>query len=120
MRTAYLVVPILALAACGGGGSDTTGPDNGPPAGGGGGAANAVEMKGNVFMPATVRVAAGATVNFTNSDGYNHDVNFASTAIPDIAAFSTGAKSATMPATLGTYAYTCNLHSGMSGTVVVQ
>jgi plastocyanin len=77
-------------------------------------------MKNNTFTPAAIKVSPSATVNFTNSDGYNHNLIFDNAAITGSAAFSTGTKSVVMPATAGTYAYHCGLHAGMAGTVQVQ
>jgi plastocyanin len=115
--TAFLV------AACGGG-SDSTGP--GTTGGGGGGgstpvATTAVEMKGFAFTPAAIKVAAGATVTWTNSDNTAHNVTFAATANSiKTSDFTSGSATLQMPAAAGTYTYRCTLHSGMNGTVTVQ
>jgi plastocyanin len=76
-------------------------------------------MTGSKFAPAAIRVAPSATVTWSNSDGTNHNVIFGGT-VGTIAAFSTGSRSLQMPAAAGTYNYSCNLHSGMNGSVTVQ
>ncbi len=118
MRPRLILLPFAALVACGGGGSDTTGPG---PGGGGGGAVatTAVVMQGDKFTPTAIRVAPSATVTWTNSDGYNHDVAFGGT-VGSIAAFPSGSRTLQMPAAAGTYNYTCNIHAGMTGSVTVQ
>lgn len=109
-------------AACGGGG-----PTEGTPPGGGGGgggstpvATTSVTMQGSAFVPPAIRVAPGAVVTWTNADGIDHNVSFASAAVTDIATWSSGSRTTTMPATAGTYQYSCSLHAGMSGSVQVQ
>lgn len=119
MRSRLTLIPLAALLACGGGGSDSTGPGTGGPGGSNPVATTAVEMQGNVFSPRAIRVAPSATVTWTNSDGYAHDVAFGGT-VGTIAAFTTGSRTLQMPAAAGTYSYSCNLHPGMSGTVTVQ
>ena len=69
---------------------------------------------------ASLFVSPSATVVFTNSDGYNHNITFASAAVTGAGDFATGTKSIAMPAAAGTYTYRCTLHAGMSGSVLVQ
>ena len=120
MRSRLILLPFAAVVACGGGGSDTTAPGTG---GGGGGstpvATTSVAMQTNAFTPRSIRVAPSATVTWTNSDGYAHNVVFSGT-VGAISDFATGSRTLQMPAAAGTYNYTCNLHPGMSGTVTVQ
>jgi plastocyanin len=121
MRTRLLLVPLATLMACGGGSDGTP---TGPGGGGGGGAAptvtTSVEMTGNKFSPSAIRVAPGATVTFTNSDGLDHNVIFANTAVANIAAFPSGSRTTVMPTAAATYSYSCTLHAGMNGTIQVQ
>ena len=125
MRSRLALIPLAALLACGGG-SDSTGPGGtgGPGGGGGGGGAvatTAVEMKSLAFTPAAIKVASGATVNWTNSDNTAHNVTFdAALNIGKIDNFTSGTQSLKMPSAAGTYPYTCTLHAGMAGTVQVQ
>ena len=122
MRSRLILVPFAALLACGGGGSDSTGPGTGGTGGTGGSnpvATTSVQMQANKFAPASIRVAPSATVTWTNSDGYPHNVVFSGT-VGTIAAFDAGNRSLQMPSAAGTYNYTCNLHAGMNGSVTVQ
>jgi plastocyanin len=83
-------------------------------------ATTAVDMSGNQFKPSAIKVASGATVTWTNSDGINHNVTFDG-AVGSIPNFSTGSQALQMPAAAGTYTYHCTIHgAGMSGSVQVQ
>ncbi len=117
-----LILALVTLAACGGGGSSDSGPTNpiipttpGTPV-----ATNAVTMQNSTFNPADIVVSPSSRVTFTNSDGIAHNASFASTAIVSTGDFSSGSRDVVMPAAAGTYAYSCTLHAGMSGTVKVQ
>jgi plastocyanin len=123
MRSPLLALPFVfaALLACGG--SDSTGPGSpgGTNTGGGPVATTSVDLSGNRFSPAAIKVAPSANVNWTNSDGYAHNVTFTgASGIGTTGNFSSGTMSLQMPATPGTYSYQCTLHAGMSGTVQVQ
>jgi len=116
---------LVAFTACGG--SDSTGPSGGGGGGGGGGTTftmtTSVTVENNSFTPANIQVSPGATVTWTwaaSVGSVQHNVNFASASITDIADFSSGAHTATMPATAGDYTYQCTHHPGMTGTVRVQ
>jgi plastocyanin len=78
-----------------------------------------VAIKGFAFHPATITVAAGAKVTFTNGDQTAH------TATSTAKAFDTGtlAPGASRTVTLhrpGTYTYYCQFHAFMRATVVVK
>mgnify|MGYP000566124347 CR=1 FL=1 len=76
---------------------------------------HAVTIKGFAFSPATLTVAAGDTVTFTNEDGAPH------TATAADGSFDTGridgGGSATVTVGGGDHAYKCNFHSSMKGTI---
>ena len=83
-----------------------------------GGDASAITIQGFAFAPATLHVAVGATVTTTNRDSATH------TWTADDGSFSSGnldqGKSATHTFTkAGTFAYHCEIHPSMKGTVVV-
>lgn len=78
-----------------------------------------VDIRNNAFQPSTVEVAANDTVQWTNRDQIAHTVKF------DHQAEGSGpippgrTESETFP-TPGTYAYHCEIHQAMTGTVVVR
>ena len=125
MRARLMFVPLAAAILACGGSSDSTGPVNTGGGGGGGGgtvvATNAVDMKNRAFTPSAIKVAAGSTVTWTNSDGEAHNVTFAGNAVAASGTMGAGtSKALVMPATAGTYNYTCTFHAGMAGSVQVQ
>jgi plastocyanin len=76
----------------------------------------AVTIKGFAFSPKTLTVKAGAKVKVTNKDGTTH------TFTANKGAFDTGDIDGGSSATVtikkpGTYAYHCNIHSSMKGTI---
>jgi plastocyanin len=118
-----LVLALVTAAACGGGGasSDNTPTNPNPPTQPGTPVATtAVTMQNSAFNPTDIVVAPSARVTFTNSDGILHNATFADPAIVSTGGFTSGSREVVMPAATGTYAYTCTLHAGMSGTVKVQ
>ncbi len=81
--------------------------------------AAAVRIKDFKFEPATLEIAAGETVTWTNGDDEIHalvanDGSFHSGGLDGDATF---AHTFTAP---GTYPYRCTLHPQMSGTIVVH
>ena len=81
---------------------------------------NGVRIGGMRFQPATVKVTAGETVTWTNSDGMPHTVTaisggaFRSSRLSRAGSFS---HTFDQPST---YEYYCELHPSMRGTVVVE
>ena len=80
--------------------------------------ATAVTISGFAFGPASISVAVGSTVTWTNQDGTAHTVT------ADDGSFDSGslAQGATFSQTFdtpGTYTYHCAIHSSMTGTVTV-
>jgi plastocyanin len=103
---------IAIFAACGKKGTTGTTP---PPASGG----KSINIQGFAFSPGSLTVAKGTVVTFTNNDNTSH------TATADDGTFNTGtiAAGATAKITFGTagsFAYHCNFHRGMTGTIVVN
>ena len=81
--------------------------------------ATKVEISGFVFVPATVTVAVGTTVQWTNNDSVAHTVS----SRDDV--FDSGrlAGAATFSHTFtqqGTFEYYCKFHPSMTGTVIVE
>lgn len=74
------------------------------------------------YAPASVNVAKGGKVTWTNSDPVPHTVT--STSAPSGASFDSGNMNANATYTVtftidGTYQYTCSYHPWMHGTVTV-
>jgi plastocyanin len=120
--SAIAVTSLLALAACGsdsysnndsGGTSPpvTVADDAAAPAGG-----DSITIKGFTFT--ALDATAGATVQITNEDGTAHTVT-ADDGGFDVKVDGGGTGSFTAPATPGSYSFHCNIHSSMTGTLVV-
>lgn len=89
------------------------------PGGTTGTASNVVTIANMAFSPSTITVKLGTTVSWKNTDGFAHTVtsndgtNFNSGNLVAGANFSYTTKA------VGTFDYHCNIHSGMTGTLVV-
>jgi plastocyanin len=90
-----------------------------PPPGGGGGSNSSTINIYNMAFPASTTVKKGTIVKWYNEDGYAHTVtsddgtSFDSGNLAAAATFSYTANTA------GTFSYHCNIHSGMTGKLVV-
>ncbi|MEA2528302.1 MAG: hypothetical protein QOF73_5529 [Thermomicrobiales bacterium] len=100
---------------------DEGGVTEGSPTAGGETAAagTAVDIKDFVFNPASVEVAVGTTVTWTNSDSAPHTASqegggFQSNRLDQAATYSFTFDTA------GTYEYFCEYHPNMHGTVIVK
>ena len=125
-RQATAIVAIvglgLALAGC----KKAAGPSGG--GGGGGGGTNAVTVSipltdygGNQtpsFSPTTIAVPAGGSVTWRNNDTVTH-TSTSDTSIWN-GAIGPGDSFTRTFATAGTFPYSCTVHAGMSGRVIVQ
>ena len=103
---------MLLLSACK---DNSTSADNNSPG------ANEVVMQGSKFSPAQITVAKGTTVKWINRDSFAHTVT--SSSQPQL--FDSGNMGANQTFTFkfdsaGTYSYYCKIHTGMTGSVVVQ
>jgi plastocyanin len=118
---AMTIAVALAIAACSG--SATPAPSAQPsaaqsaaaPAAGG----SAVSIANFAFAPASMTVAVGTTVTWTNTDSAGHTVtaddgSFKSDKLGTGATFSQTFTKA------GTFAYHCSIHSSMTGTITVH
>ena len=76
-----------------------------------------VEMQGNCFRQAVLAVDEGATVRFTNHDEVKHVVVGTRWGLADDVA--PGATAEHQFPRRGTYAYSCYLHPGMNGVILV-
>ena len=122
MRQIVLVGIAVLVTACGGssstGTTGTTGTTPTTPTTPT--ATTNVTIASFAFNPASMAVASGAVVTFTNNDAVNHNVTFDNTTIGGSGNFSSGAKTITMPTVAGSYTYKCTIHATMTGTVTVQ
>ena len=108
------VVPVIALVAIAftGFGSDTSATATSAVAGDG----DAITIKDFAFSPETLTISAGSSITVTNRDDAKHTV----TAVKD--AFDTGDVDGGASASItvdrpGTYAYFCEIHDYMTGTL---
>lgn len=79
----------------------------------------AVALYDNRFEPATITVAPGTTIRWTNSGSHKHTVTSATGAWDsgDLAPGQVYSATFTRP---GTYEYFCHHHKEMKGTIVVK
>jgi len=119
---ALTIAAALAIAACSG--SATPAPSTQPsaarpsaaaPAAGGG----TVSIANFAFAPASMTVAVGTTVTWTNTDSAGHTVTAADGSFKSDK-LGTGATFSQTFAKAGTYAYHCSIHSSMTGTITVH
>ena len=124
---AAAAIAVLALAILGCSSSTTTtaappsstNPATTGTAGGGTGTATDVTMQNVAFSPQSVTIKAGDTVVWTNKDSVEHDVTAADGSFKS-GILASGATFSHPFAQAGTYEYSCTLHPGMNGTVIVQ
>jgi len=128
MRMTPLIAVLAAtVAACGGGGGDgtptspTTPTTPTTPGGPVGATATVVASSaGTTFDPEQVTITRNGSVPWSFGE-LTHNVNFGSTAgAPANIGNTTNAQVSRTFATAGTFPYRCTLHSGMTGSVVVQ
>ena len=104
------------LAACGSSAHPGAAPQ------GGSGGSDTIVIRNFAFEPSTLVVAPGAKVTVRNTDSATHTV----TASGSTKAFDTGDIAAgsvvtfTAPTTAGSYAYICQIHQFMHGTLQVR
>jgi len=112
VRWAVMVCTGAALLACGGSDS-TTGTNNNN-----NNAATINATNADTFNPSTLTVTAGTTVTFVFQQ-VTHNVTFVGSGAPaNIPDAVNTSVTRTFP-TAGTFNFTCTLHPGMAGTVVV-
>lgn len=79
-----------------------------------------VDMKDFAFSPARAEVAAGGKVTWTDRDEANHTATFESDAVRSVENLRPGKRASVTFGEPGSYAYVCEFHPTMTGTVVVQ
>ena len=78
----------------------------------------AVTIAGFAFGPSSVTVQVGDSVTWTNEDAAPHTATAGGSSF-DTGTIGNGASASVTFATAGTYAYICEFHPTMTGTVVV-
>ena len=132
MRLGSRILALAAIslaAACGGGGGDTTSPtppnNNNPgtptpPVQTGPVSTNSVSVSDDQFSPANIQVSPGTTVTWTWASGSTtHNVTF-SDGTPGSGDKPAGSTFSRTFSTAGTFNYSCTIHPGMSGSVLVK
>ncbi|HZP96919.1 MAG TPA: cupredoxin domain-containing protein [Candidatus Limnocylindria bacterium] len=83
----------------------------------------AVAIKGFAFGPASLTIAKGTKVTFTNNDTTKHTVTSGANRTKDGTfdqTLESGSETTISFDTPGTYEYFCSFHSSMKGTIVVR
>lgn len=81
--------------------------------------ATEVKISGSAFVPATVTVAVGTTVTWSNQDSVVHTVSSQSTLF-DSGNLSRGATFSHTFNQPGTFEYRCKIHPAMKAKVIVE
>ena len=71
------------------------------------------------FSPGTVTVKVGTIVKWTNSDAMVHTATSDNGTTFDTGNISSGSSASYTTSVVGTFTYHCNIHSTMTGTLVV-
>lgn len=111
----------ITFVACAGSAAPSTAPAATATAGGAKG--GSVTIKGFAFGPASVTIAKGQSVTFTNSDSTTHTVSSGVAPTKDgkfDKELSGGTETTITFDSAGTFTYFCNIHQSMKGTIVVN
>jgi len=111
--TSISLIAVL-LVACSKDNNNNTGGGGG----GGGSNPNTVRMSGSTFSPNSINISTNTTVTFVNDDVMTHTVTENSGAF-DSGNIPPGGTYTRTFTTIGTFNYHCNIHSGMTGSVIV-
>jgi len=119
LGTALVVATGVTFAAYGGQDERGAAPNPAAPAA----AVDEVDIKDFKFVPEAIAVKAGTTITWTNSDAAPHTASSGSSPLPD-GVFDTGILKTDQSKRIkvtkpGTFAYYCELHAFMKGTVTV-
>ncbi len=113
MRRRYLIAALAVMAAaCGGVGTTTTE--------GTGVEEERIEMAELAFTPDTLTVAAGATVIWVNADETLSHTSTSDDALWSSGNLAVGDEFSHAFDEAGTFAYFCEIHPTMRGTIVVE
>jgi len=118
------VAAIAGLAAgCGSSSNSSTANPVSPSPGTSGGTsvsmvAGASLLTSTAYSPASLTIAHGSSVTFTNNDNTSHTATAAGSF--DTGLIAPGSSQTVTLQTAGTITYRCTVHPGMVGTIVVQ
>ncbi len=79
-----------------------------------------VTIDGFTYLPARVTVRRGGKVRWSNADASNHTVTFSQDGPRDVENLREARKATVTFEKPGRFAYICEFHPGMAGTVVVR
>ena len=125
MRLAMFGLGAMLMTACGGGGGEPTGPGGTPGGGNPGGGTPLVHAKevttgASSFNPASETIPVNDSI-FYKFGGVTHNVTFATkTGAPENIGNTENATVKRAFKTAGTFDYSCTIHAGMNGQIVVQ
>lgn len=80
---------------------------------------NTVSIANMAFGPGSITVSVGTTITWHNNDGINH-TSTSNTGVWNTGAIPPGGSKTQTFATAGTFPYHCNIHTMMTGTIIVQ
>lgn len=83
-------------------------------------AANVVKAKSSTFVPDSITIPAGARVKWRNPSTRSHTVTSTSSNWSKNSNLNPGNSTTFTFNQTGTYSYKCNIHSGMTGKVIVN
>jgi plastocyanin len=113
---ALLVAALVIAGACN---TPTSTPASAAASTAGGNAGNAVTISDFAFSPATITVAAGTKVTWTNQDSSPHTIVSDDGSTFKSERLANGASFSFTFTTAGTFAYHCGIHGSMTGKVIV-
>jgi plastocyanin len=114
VATLVPVVVAVALTGCGGGGGAST------TAAQSGSGAQTVAIKDFAYAPADLTVAKGTTVEFPNEDSTPHTATSKASGAFDTGTIKPGKSAELTFDEPGTFAYYCQFHPFMKGTITVE
>ena len=125
--TRAVLALVLVLSACGSSSHSSTPPTTAAPTDLRGQKSVDVSADQNEFTPAAIIVNPGTAVNWHNTDTENHNVqkaddnaDFGAPFGVPTPAFGLGQSYSFTFKKVGTYFYTCTIHTGMNGEVIVR
>ncbi len=123
MRPQSLVAPVVAAIVVGATGlafASGSGDSGGSGTAAAPGKPGTVAIKSFKYVPPSITVKAGTKVTFTNDDAASHTATSDTGGAFDTGGFDKGQSKVVSLKKAGTYAYHCDFHPFMHGTIVVK